>query len=93
MIRGSAQLINGSTGRAAATRMVEAKASAIDAIKATAIDVLSPLRGYAERTWQTGLMTYLRVLPEQPQELVWLTPQVGIDYEIQTSNNLEWIIK
>ena len=73
--------------------MVDAKASAIDAIKATAIDVLSPLRGYAERTWQTGLMTYLRVLPEQPQELVWLTPQVGIDYEIQTSNNLEWIIK
>jgi hypothetical protein len=33
------------------------------------------------------------VLPEQPQELVWLTPQVGIDYTIKTSTDLEWQIK
>ena len=93
MIRGRAHIISGSTGRAHAAGMVDAKASAIAAIWGRAADMLSPMRGYAERTRQTGLMTYLRVLPEQPQELVWLTPQVGIDYQIETSNNLEWIIK
>jgi hypothetical protein len=33
------------------------------------------------------------VQPEQPQELVWLNPQVGIDYTIETSTDLEWQIK
>ena len=47
----------------------------------------------ASRTRETGLYHYLRVTPEQPQELVWLTPQVGIDYQIETSTNLEWQIK
>ena len=56
-------------------------------------DGLPMADGSAERTRKTGLYHYLHVWPEQPQELVWLTPQVGIDYQIETSTDLEWQIK
>ena len=55
--------------------------------------VLPVASGAAERTRESGLLSWIRVLPEQPQELVWLTPQVGIDYTIKTSTDLEWQIK
>jgi hypothetical protein len=51
------------------------------------------LTAAAERTRESGLYHYLHVLPEQPQELVWLTPQVGIDYAIEASTDLHWTIK
>ena len=44
-------------------------------------------------TEDTGIRHFLHVAPEQPQELVWLVPQVGIDYTITTSTNLKWQIK
>lgn len=58
-----------------------------------AADGLPMADGSASRTRETGLYHYLHVWPEQPQELVWLTPQVGIDYQIETSTDLEWQIK
>lgn len=42
-------------------------------------------------TEDTNLMTYLRVSPVEPQQLVWLVPQVGIDYTIES--NTDWNIK
>lgn len=39
-----------------------------------------------------GIKRYLHVLPKQPQQLVWLCPQYGIDYTIEASTNLEWKI-
>lgn len=39
-----------------------------------------------------GAKTYLHVTPIEPQQLVWLVPQVGIDYYVKTSSQLEWII-
>lgn len=42
-------------------------------------------------TEETNLMTYLRVSPVEPQQLVWLVPQVGIDYTIESNTN--WNIK
>lgn len=56
-------------------------------------NVLPVASGAAERTRESGLLSWIRVQPEQPQELVWLTPQVGIDYTIETSTDLEWQIK
>ena len=43
-------------------------------------------------TEKANLMTYLRVSPVEPQNLVWLVPQVGIDYDIRTSKGLHWNI-
>jgi hypothetical protein len=49
--------------------------------------------GSGERTRDTGLYHWLTVTPTEPQHLVWLTPQVGIDYQIETSTDLKWQIK
>lgn len=92
-MKGTGRLITATVGRAKAAGMVAARAVAIGADIEARTAMLGPVGGSAIRTRDTGLLHYLRVLPEQPQELVWLTPQVGIDYQIQTSNNLEWIIK
>lgn len=54
--------------------------------------IIGNIPASANRTRETGLYHYLRVTPEQPQELVWLTPQVGIDYTINTSSGLDWRI-
>ena len=43
-------------------------------------------------TEDTNLMTYLRVSPVEPQKLVWINPQYGIDYDIRTSKGLHWNI-
>ena len=92
-MKGTGRLITATAGRAKAVGMVAAGAAAIGADIAARTAMLGPINGQAERTRATGLLHYLRVLPEQPQELVWLTPMVGIDYYIETSNNLEWEIK
>ena len=42
-------------------------------------------------TEETNLKTYLRISPVEPQQLVWLVPQVGIDYTIES--NTDWNIK
>ena len=60
---------------------------------AGAADGLPLTDGNASQTREPGLYHYLRVTPEQPQQLVWLNPQMGIDYTIETSTDLEWQIK
>lgn len=42
-------------------------------------------------TEETNLKAYLHVSPVEPQQLVWLVPQVGIDYTIESNRN--WNIK
>lgn len=48
------------------------------------------VNGEGERTRESGLMRWLYVTPTEPQEIVWLQP--GIDYNIETSSNLNWKI-
>ena len=45
------------------------------------------------RVEEGGLLRFLRVAPEEPQQLVWLVPQYGVDYTVTTSNGLEWVIR
>ena len=45
----------------------------------------------ARPTDAVSLLKYLRVKPVDPQTLVWLVPQYGIDYTIESNTN--WNIK
>lgn len=42
-------------------------------------------------TDKTGVSRYLRVTPTEPQILVWLVPQYGVDYQV--ASNTDWNIK
>jgi hypothetical protein len=55
-------------------------------------DALRPIDGSADRTRETGLFHWLQVTPTEPQQLLWLNPQYGIDYDIRTSSGLDWNI-
>lgn len=48
------------------------------------------VNGEGERTRESGLYHWLKVTPTEPQEIVWLQP--GIDYNIETSTDLNWKI-
>lgn len=72
---------------------VRATATTTGGLKGMAYTVPVGIRPMAEPTDKRGLITWLKVTPEEPQELVWLTPQVGIDYYISTSSALKWQIK
>lgn len=45
----------------------------------------------ARPTDAVSLLKYLRVMPEQQQTLVWLVPQYGVDYTVESNTN--WNIK
>lgn len=90
-MKGTGRLITATAGRAKAAGMVAARAVAIGADMAVRTEMIGPVGGKAERTRDRNLITYLRVKPEQPQGLVWLVPQVGIDYTIESNTN--WNIK
>ena len=93
-MKGSATIIGLISGRSAARGQVRGRRICHRTYPLTGYaDGLPMADGSAERTRKTGLYHYLHVWPEQPQELVWLTPQVGIDYQIETSTDLEWQIK
>ena len=77
-MKGTARLIGSISGRAYPTGSAT---------------VLGPIGGSGSRTRDVGLLHWLHVTPEEPQQLVWLVPQVGIDYTIETSTNLHWEIK
>jgi hypothetical protein len=68
-------------------------ASAFRDMSALAYGVPQGIRPMVEPTEKSGLITWLQVEPTEPQQLVWLTPQVGIDYFITTSTGLKWQIK
>ena len=93
-MKGSARIIGCISGSGSAIADVTAKAVSTGALpvggRAEALDVI---RGNGGRTQDTGIRHFLYVTPTEPQHLVWLVPQVGIDYQIETSTDLHWQIK
>lgn len=87
--------IAGSSVRGTAKCISTATASAVvfGMLTATGKSALAPIDGAGERDRSAGLFHWLDVKPEAPQEFVWLTPVVGIDYTITTSTGLKWQIK
>ena len=73
------------------TGSVRARAHVIGDIAATAYGLPS-IQSQASLTEQSGLRHFLTVTPTEPQQLVWLNPQTGIDYNIRTSSGLDWNI-
>lgn len=69
-----------------------AKAAALLAVSGRAGDAIKSIDGTADRTRETGLLYWLQVTPSEPQQLVWLNPQMGIDYNIETLTGLHWKI-
>lgn len=91
-MKGHARLIGSIGGRAYGMVHVTAKAVAFGMTSSRAV-TLAPISGSGERTRETGLWHWIQVTPTEPQQLVWLVPQVGIDYHIETSTDLKWEIK
>ena len=93
MIRGRAAIIgNGVSGRGSQVAVVTASAAARGVMEGKAFPELKPINADAYRTRDTGLFHWLEVTPTEPQQLVWLNPQYGIDYNIETSTGLDWKI-
>lgn len=93
MIRGRAAIIgNGVSGRGSQVAVVTASAAARGVMEGKAFPELKPINVDAYRTRDTGLLAWIEVTPTEPQQLVWLTPQYGIDYDIRTSSGLDWRI-
>lgn len=93
MIKATARLATGISGRARRTGSTTGRGMVIGAISASRAMMLSPVNGQAVRTRGTGLLHYLQVSPTEPQHFVWMVPVVGVDYTITTSTNLKWQIK
>ena len=91
-MKGHARLIGSIGGRAYGMVHVTAKAVAFGTTSSKAV-TLVPISGSGKRTRETGLWHWIQVTPTEPQQLVWLVPQVGIDYHIETSTDLKWEIK
>lgn len=81
-MKATARLITGS---------LRATAGIVGGIAAQAWAQPSGVSASGRMTEETSLKTYLRVSPVDPQQLVWLVPQVGIDYTIES--NTDWNIK
>ena len=92
-MKGSAKLIGSIGGRAYSIGNATAKAVTFGALSASRAVALGMVKGAGERTRDTGLWHWIQVTPTEPQHLVWLVPQVGIDYHIETSTDLHGEIK
>ena len=92
-MKGSARIIGSIGGRAHSIGNATAKAVAFGSLSASRAVALGMVKGSGKRTRDTGLWHWIQVTPTEPQHLVWLVPQVGIDYQIETSTNLHWEIK
>ena len=80
-MKATARLITGS---------LRATAGIVGGIAAQAWAQPSGVSASGRMTEEMGLKAYLRVSPVEPQQLVWLVPQVGIDYTIES--NTYWNI-
>lgn len=58
-------------------------------VRASAV-AFGGLRGCARAIDRVSIGRWLRVTPETPQQLVWLVPQYGIDYDVTTSGKFDW---
>ena len=81
-MKATARLITGS---------LRATAGIVGGIAAQAWAQPSGVSASGRMTEERNLKTYLRVSPVEPQQLVWLVPQVGVDYTIES--NTDWNIK
>ena len=70
---------------------VRARAVSANGVTATAY-ALPGIQMTAEVTEQSCLRKFLTVVPVEPQQLLWINPQYGIDYDITTSPGLHWKI-
>ena len=72
---------------------MRARAWSVDMTQATAYGLPTGIMPAAKATDEAGARHFLYVAPSEPQQLVWLVPQVGVDYTVTTSSNLDWEIK
>lgn len=72
---------------------VRAQATTTGGLMAMAYALPTGIKSKAETTDQSDLHLYLDVSPVEPQQLVWLVPQYGIDYTVTATRGLEWLIK
>ena len=72
---------------------VRAMAWTSDMTVATACGMPAGIMPSARTTEESGTRHFLYVTPSEPQQLVWLVPQVGVDYTVTTSSHLDWEIK
>ena len=70
---------------------MRAVATVTSGLAAAAITLPTGVSASGRMTDEAGLKIYLRVSPVEPQQLVWLVPQMGIDYTIES--NTDWNIK
>lgn len=92
-MKGRARLIGSISSRAHGLGIPTARAVAFGMLSSSRAVTMKPISGSGERTRDTGLWHWIQVTPTEPQHLVWLVPQVSIDYQIETSTNLKWEIK
>ena len=92
-MRGSARLVGSIRGSAYSIGNTTANAVAFGVLTQSKAATVGLIDGSAERTRDTGLLHWLHVEPTEPQQLVWLVPQYGVDYTVETSTNLKWQIK
>ena len=98
VIRGSVRaLAQGSGGLVAVAFVfpagIRSKAEPMGGLPGMAAGMPTGIYPMARPTDESGLAHWLHVTPETPQQLVWLVPQYGIDYTIETSSGLKWQIK
>lgn len=98
VIRGSVRaLAQGSGGLVAVAFVfptgIRSKAEPMGGLPGMAAGMPTGIYPMARPTDESGLAHFLHVKPETPQQLVWLVPQYGIDYTIETSSRLKWQIK
>ena len=73
------------------TGSIRGRAQGIGSPAAVARALPTGVSGVARATDQTGIVKYIYVTPATPQQLVWLVPQYGIDYDI--TSNTDWKIE
>ena len=98
VIRGSVRAVAQGSGVLVAVAFVfptgiRSKAEPMGGLPGMAAGMPTGIYPMARPTDESGLAHFLHVTPETPQQLVWLVPQYGIDYTIETSSGLKWQIK
>ena len=92
MMKGRANISGIIAGRGSLVGAMAARAAARGMIDGQSRSALKPIPAEGERTRATGLLHWLQVTPKEPQQLLWLNPQYGIDYTVNTSSGLHWKI-
>ena len=90
-MKGCATIISRNGGGKAQTiGRVTAVAVALGSLTATAKDMAPSIGGEASRTRETAIFKWLRVAPEEPQEIRWIRREDVLTYDIEC--NTKWNI-